>query len=273
MSIQCNEVESLLIDYIDAQLSPAARANVEKHLEGCVECRRTLEEYRTLFHAMDDTKMERPGPALREKFEIMLQSELNIDATSRIIKEETDTKVMAMKRPSLFLRIAASIILIAGGVLIGTQLMRPQPVNNSSEIAGLKTEVKEIKEALMFNLLNDESATERIKAVNYAEQLDNGNPDLKIINALFNTMNRDKNVNVRLAALYSIAKFTTSQIVRDSLVASLRQQTEPIMQIVLINILTEKKESRAIGPIRELLSDKKTMKPVKDIARKGLQLL
>ena len=55
--------------------------------------------------------------------------------------------------------------------------------------------------------------------------------------------------------------------------ASLPRQTEPIMQIVLINILTERKESKAIGPIRDILSDKKAIKPVKDIAQKGLQLL
>jgi hypothetical protein len=271
--MQCNEVEPLLIDYIDAQLSPAARANVEQHLKNCVVCSHILEEYKTLFHAMDDDKMVKPGPALREKFDIMLQSELNIDATARILKEEKETKVIAMKKPSLFLRIAASVILVAGGVLIGMRIIPAKQtiLTNSSEIADLKTEVKEMKEALMFNLLTDESATERIKAVNYVEQMNN--PDNKVINALLNTMNQDKNVNVRLAALYSVAKFAGSQAVRDSLVSSLPRQKEPIMQIVLINILTEKKETKAIGPIKDILSDKKTLKPVKDIAEKGLQLL
>ena len=99
------------------------------------------------------------------------------------------------------------------------------------------------------------------------------NPDDKVMNALLGTMNKDKNVNVRLAALYSIAKFAGSQVVRDSLVASLPRQTEPIMQIVLINILTERKESKAKGPIQDILSDKKAIKPVKDMAQKGLRML
>lgn len=272
MTMHCEEMEPLMVDYLDGQLSPAARANVEKHLESCMVCRHALEEYKTLFHAMDDDKMEKPGPALREKFDIMLQSELNIEATSRILKEEKETNVIVMKKPSVFLRIAASIILVAGGVLIGTRLTPGiQIPQGSAEIASLKNEVKEIKETLMFNGLNDESATERIKAVNYVEEMHN--PDQKVMNALLSTMNKDKNVNVRLAALYSVAKFAGSQTVRDSLVASLPRQTEPIMQIVLINILTERKEIKAIGPIRDILSDKKTMKPVKDIAAKGLQLL
>ncbi|MGC4034782.1 MAG: zf-HC2 domain-containing protein [Chitinophagaceae bacterium] len=274
MTMQCNEIEPLLIDYIDAQLSPAARANVEKHLAECVVCKHTYEEYKTLFATMNADREVKPGAALREKFDIMLQSELNIDATTRILKEEEGKQVIAMKKqPSLFLRIAASVILVAGGVLIGMKLVQTKPVEAPlADIKDLKNEVKELKEAMLFNQLTNESASERIKAVNYVEEM-GGNPDQKVINALLNTMNQDKNVNVRLAALYSVAKFTGNQIVRDSLVASLPRQKEPIMQIVLINILTEKKETKAIGPIREILSDKKTLQPVKDIAAKGLKLL
>jgi hypothetical protein len=272
--MQCNEVEPLLIDYIDLQLSPAARENVKQHLQSCPVCQHILEEYQQLFTAMETKKVEAPGPALKEKFDIMLQSELNIEATARIIKEDEGKKVIAMKKSSLFLRVAASVILVAAGVLVGTKIAQPtQQVNTtgSKEIGELKDEVKEMKEALMFNLLQDESASERIKAVNYVEQMNN--PDTKVINALLSTMNQDKNVNVRLAALYSVAKFAGSQAVRDSLVTSLPRQKEPIMQIVLINILTEKKETKAIGPIKELILDKKTMQPVKDIAEKGLKLL
>ena len=59
----------------------------------------------------------------------------------------------------------------------------------------------------------------------------------------------------------------------DSLVASLSKQTEPIIQIVLINILAEKKETRAIRPIQEIISNGNTMKEVRDIAEKSLKLL
>lgn len=271
--MECHELEPLLIDYLDGALSPAMRSKVDTHLATCAACKTVLEEYRILFRNIEAAPFEKPGPALREKFDIMLQSELNIDATTRIIKEEGTAKVVHLKKPSLFLRVAACVILVAAGVFIGTRLT-PGMVQekNSTEIAGLKNEVKEMKETLLFNLLNDESASERIKGVNYAEEI-GSNTDEKIIGAMFNTLNNDKNLNVRLAALYSVAKFAGSQSVRDSLVASLPKQTEPIIQIVLINILTERKESRAIEPIRKILMDKRTMKPVKDIAEKGLRLL
>jgi hypothetical protein len=56
-------------------------------------------------------------------------------------------------------------------------------------------------------------------------------------------------------------------------VSSLSRQTEPVIQIVLINMLAAKKETRAIQPIRDIISNDKTIKEVKDIAAKKLKTL
>src|SRR5215475_8901979 len=95
-------------------------------------------------------------------------------------------------------------------------------------------------------------------------------PDQKVIDALFNSLNNDKNVNVRLASLYSLARFADRPAVRDSLVTSLKIQTEPIIQVVLINLLAEKREPKAIAPIRDIMTNKKTLKEVKDAAQRSL---
>ena len=271
--MQCYEAESLLIDYIDNQLHPGDKAPLEQHLQGCPSCRQTLEEYRTLFATIESDKAVKPGPALREKFENMLQSELNVESTARIVqmeKERTDGKIIPLKRTSILFRIVASIVLIASGIFIGS-FLAVNRTNGSVEVADLKNEVNEMKETLMFNGLMEESASERIKAVSYADDMQD--PDSKIVTALINTMNEDKNVNVRLAALYAIAKFSDNSAVTNALIASLSKQTEPLMQIALINILTEKKETKAKEQIKEILQDKNTLPPVKEIAQKGLQLL
>ena len=270
--MQCYEAESLLIDYIDNQLHPGDKAPLEQHLQGCPSCRQTLEEYRTLFATIESDKAEKPGPALREKFENMLQSELNVESTARIVQmeKERDRKIMPLKRTSILFRIAASIVLIASGIFIGS-FFTVNRTNGHDEVADLKNEVNEMKETLMFNGLTEESASERIKAVSYADDMQD--PDNKIVTALINTMNEDKNVNVRLAALYAVAKFSDNSAVTNALVASLSKQTEPLMQIALINILTEKRETKAKEPIKEILEDKNTLPPVREIAQKGLQLL
>ncbi len=128
-----------------------------------------------------------------------------------------------------------------------------------------------MKELMMLNMLKQESPSQGLQAVNYTDDIQA--PDIKVLNALTETLNNDKNINVRLAAAYSLAKYADRQSVRDSMVASLSGQTEPIIQVVLMNILVEKKETSAIKPIQKIMSDEKSMKEVKDVAQKGLKIL
>ena len=74
-----------------------------------------------------------------------------------------------------------------------------------------------------------------------------------------------------MAAANALAKFSNDPLVTDALINSLKKQTEPLVQIVLITILTDKKESKAIAPIRAIISDEKTLPPVKQVAEEGLK--
>ena len=267
--IPCDEIDSLLIEYWEGNLSKARRTEIEQHIESCTYCRAAWEEYKELFILVENDALQQPSAMMHEKFKDMLLAESEIAA---FLPADEEVKPMSKQTKSFpaWLRIAASIILLAGGVLIGMRVAPPKD-SNGAQIAALNTEVKEMKEALMVTLLSNESASERLKAVSYTEDMNQ--PDGKVIGALIHTMNWDNNVNVRLAAAYSLDKFSASQQVRDSLVASLSRQKEPVMQVVLINILAERREPKAIEPIRKILSDKKSLQPVKDIAEKGLRVL
>lgn len=267
MNTNCSDIRTLLIDYIDGQLAPAIRNKVDEHLKACAECRDELAQFSRLFEEMSTAPLEQPSPSLKENFQSMLQSELNIAATMEMLKSRQEPKVVPMRKNTVWLQVAASVVLVLGGLFAGMQLKGDQSATR--EIASVKTELQQMKEAMMLNLLNEESASDRIRAVSYAEELNN--PDQKIIQALLNTVNADNNVNVRVAAANSVARFSGDPKVVDSLVASLRTQTEPLVQIVLITILTDKKESKAIAPIREIISNKQTLAPVKQVAEQGLK--
>jgi len=269
MNTNCNDVKSLLIDYLDGQLAPAIRDKVDEHLRGCMDCREEIVQFKKLFEEMASTKLERPSPALKENFNLMLQSELNISATMEMLKTKEEPKIVKMRTGARWLQIAASILLVAGGMFAGMQLKNTPVAYSGTEITDLKEEVKEMKEAMLLNLLNEESASDRIRAVGYADEINN--PDPKIIHALINTLNTDKNLNVRLAAINSLAKYSGNPLVVDSLIASLGKQTEPLLQIVLIKILTDQKQTKAIEPIKAILSNKQTLQPVKEIAEQGLK--
>ena len=123
----------------------------------------------------------------------------------------------------------------------------------------------------MFTMLKEESSSDRIQAVRYVENIEK--PDQNVIEVLVKTLNNDKNVNVRMAAAYALSKFADQSMVCDSLVKSLTQQSDPILQVTLINILAERKEKSALRPIQEIISNKSTLKEVRAVAENSLRVL
>lgn len=265
--MKCEGVEAAMIDYLDNQLNINQRNEIEKHLLTCERCMDEVKDFQNILQRMSATEMEKPDDTLRINFYHMLQSEISRQQTS-VKKSSSSLNIWA----SPWTRIAAGVALLIAGAFLG-RIIQPNPKTDAStaQLTELRSEVTEMKKMMMFTMLNEESASQRIKAVNYAEEIPN--PDLKVINALITTLNKDKNVNVRLAALYSLTRFTDNQFVRDSLVKSLEIQTEPIIQITLMNILTDKKESKAVAPMKKIMSEKNVMKEVKETAKKGIEVL
>ena len=273
----CKEIQAVIVEYLDQALDAAMMEVVAAHLATCEECRQEAEELQELMQTMAGNDMQLPGPWLRENFQLMLQSELNMVVADKLLHEGDEQgggKVIEWSSPVW--KVAAAVILLFGGIGIGAlissrRVSNPNTPNTPEQLVAMQKEIKEMKEVLMFSLINDESASQRIKAVSYAEEM--SNPDQKVIETLVGTLNHDKNVNVRLAALYSLGSWADNRMVRDSLVASLPRQTEPLIQVMLINLLAEKKDSRIVAPIQEILSNKKTLPVVKDAAERSLKTL
>jgi hypothetical protein len=282
--MNCKEIQTKLIDWLDGSLDAVTAAEIGEHVASCEECSREAKELKELLMTMQNSPMEVPPPVLRESFDTMLQSELNMLTTANIIQEfPADDKsgqpdksnqpgeTVRLPFTAPIWRVAAALILLGSGIGIGAALKsRPAPETSTNEtLAALRQEIKEMKEQVMLNMIDDESASQRIKAVSYSEDM--SSPNQQVIDVLINTLNQDKNVNVRLAALYSLQRFSDRRAVRDSLVNSLRIQKEPIIQVVLINLLAEKRDTRAIKPIQDIMTDKKTLKEVKDAAQRSLK--
>ena len=266
----CEEVQSLWVDYIDHELSDISRYSFDFHIKSCEKCAKELQQLQIIVDEMAEEKQVLPDESLRKKFNSMLQSELNLQATQNILEKDTKAKIVSFGWFSPVWKIAAACIILSAGILIGLTV-KDRALNPSQQLTEMKKDIKDMKETLMFSLLKDESASQRIKAVSYAEEMPS--PNQKIIHALIATLNEDKNVNVRLAALYSINKFSDNRVVRDALVQSLKKQTEPIIQVVLINMLMEKNEAAAIQPIRDIISRTNTNEEVKEIGEKALKEL
>lgn len=251
------------MDYLDGVLPSEEKGKVEKHLGICERCMDEVRDFQTLINKISESPLETPDSSLKMNFYHMLQTEID---------KQQSINISRTKKIIPFSRIAAGFALLIGGTFLGlliNPLLKSNKQNN--ELAQLKNEVQSMKEVVMMNMLNEESPSDRIKAVNYAEEI--ASPNTDIIDALVKTLNTDKNANVRMAAAYSLSKFTNRPEVMDSLVKSLEKQTEPIVQIVLMDILVQNKETRAVKPMQKIISNDNTIDEVKEIAKKNMQVL
>jgi hypothetical protein len=124
------------------------------------------------------------------------------------------------------------------------------------------------KEVMFASLNNMESPASRINATAEAGELKNADND--IVNALVQTLNTDPNANVRLAALDGLARFYRESYVRQKLIASLKNQQDPVVQITMINLLIRMHESGILTELERMVKDQNTQKAVKDCAYSGI---
>ncbi len=161
------------------------------------------------------------------------------------------------------LRVAAAIILVLTGLTAGL-LINQQQGASDEQLATLQSEITQMKNALMYGPVQEASASERISAVHLSTQLPQSNHlDREITEILIYTMNNDRNVNVRLAATEALFRFRDEPGIGKALTNALPQQTNPIMQITLIDMLVEMKQKSAINEMQKMLLRAETQEIVK----------
>lgn len=245
----------LINDYIDGYLSGELKAYVEKHIEEDKEWKETYQHYIELNKLIEADKTLEAPDTLRNDFEDFLKQEI-----------ENQTKVVPMSSASNHKRwyqIAAAVAILAVGYILGTSINKA----NTDEIDQLRNEMAATK-ALVLNSLSDQSASSRLGAVNASYAMSDMDDD--IIQAFVKTLNTDENINVRLAALDALSNYADNEKVRKALIESLSTQDKPAVQIVLINLLVQLKEKRAIEPLKKLTEDEENIEAVRDEANYGI---
>jgi hypothetical protein len=260
----CKNIQSLLIDFVDKTLDKEKTELVRQHLESCKTCSNEVDGLVVLFDKMNMVEDEQPDDSLKHNFASMLEAEKQ--KTLGSTTKKTGRKVWLQSPLS---QAAAGIAILIAGMMLGL-LFRTNSVSNQ-EVAALQNEVNNIKDMLILTKLNQPVASERIIAASYLEEM--SAPDHQVLEALITTMNTDDNSNVRMAALNALAKFRNEQLVKDALVETLSVQTDPIIQISLINILVGMQESRAVEEMYKIIENNSTNESVKKLAEQGILTL
>ena len=118
------------------------------------------------------------------------------------------------------------------------------------EIAKLHEEIASTREMVALSLLQQQSATERLRGVDYTGRLQTMEPE--VVSALTEAVAHDPSVNVRLAAIDALSKASGRPEVLQSLTQSLPRQDSPMVQAALIDYLVDARDRRALGTLRQL---------------------
>jgi len=253
--MKCGYDKELLTRLLHGELSEEEREEVETHLSQCNECRREWEGLRGIWGMLDDVEAPAPPADTQIRFEAMLDS---YKASVRSGNEGNGwwSRWRELFRSHPAFAVGYSLLLVLVGLGLGYGLNHPSPaVDSSSEkLAALTTQMTEMREMMMKSLLQNPSASERMRGVSYTSEISTVNKS--VIGALLSTLNNDPNTNVRLMTLEALTHYTNDPIVREGLVQSILQQDSPLMQAALADVMLRLQEKRAIHPLKKLLQQK-----------------
>jgi len=255
--MKCGYDKEVLTRLLHEELSEEEKIEVETHLSECNECRREWESLRGIWEMLDDVAAPAPPADAQIRFEAML------DSYKGSIRSGNNGNGWWSRWWELFgghpaFAVGYSLLLVIVGLGFGYLLHRPSPAtdsgNQQKELAALTTQVSEMREMMMKSLLQNPSASERMRGVSYTSEIRTVNKS--VIGALLTTLNNDPNTNVRLMTLEALTHYTNDPIVREGLVQSILQQESPLMQAALADVMLRLQEKRAIHPLKKLLQQK-----------------
>lgn len=259
--MKCEEVKALFAEYWSGTLDPDQQARVKQHLEACERCRAESARLEVLWRNLSRLPADEPGGALRERFYETLSAYRDGAATG--------AKPKAAKWHTAWRGIAAGLALLLAGAGIGYSLRSNQA--SANEITQLRGEVNNMRQLVTLSLLQQQSASERLRGVSWAVRAEPS--DTEVLDALLSHVNHDPNVNVRLAAVDALRPFASNRVTRDAVMQALAGQTEPIVQVALIDLLVDLKEKDAEQELKRVALDDMTDSGVRERARWALEKL
>ena len=153
----------------------------------------------------------------------------------------------------------------------GPEKVRPASTDSASEIAAMRNELHDLREMVSLSLMQQQSASERLKGVTWTGQLDR--PSSEVVSALLDALMHDPNVNVRLATIDSLERFASRDDVRRGTIEAVERQPSPLVQIALIDFMVKTNERESAATLRRLSQDPQVNDAVRARAAWGLQQL
>jgi hypothetical protein len=278
--MHCEKCKAQLQLWWNDQLTSEERAELKTHLDECEDCRLEFAANLEVWELMGRLPVPEPSGDMQAEFNVMLnrfKDSVGEPAGGRSAGGRSGLGgFWQLFRLQPWLATAFSLLLIAGGVGLGYAIRNPapaaaqasaaaaasttaaataaQPVSDRQQLAALSTQLHEMREMMMLSLLQNPSASERMRGVSYTSDIKNVNPGMA--DALLATLNNDPNVNVRLTTLEALTHFANDPRVREGLVQSILEQDSPLVQSALADVMLKLQEKRAVKSFKKLLKQR-----------------
>lgn len=237
--MNCDAASERMLDWIDGRLTESERASMLAHLNGCPACRSELRDLERVQQQLGSLAVPEPSAGLRRNFYEQLET----------FKEEGKPRPVRKFFQTNGFRAAAACLLMAVGIGVGYWLSERSA--SRQQVDELSEQVRDMRQMMMLSLLENPSATERLRAVSYTRDLNEVND--KVLDALLTTLNNDPNPNVRLVTLEALVQLGSDPRVRQGLVKALGYQDSPLVQVALADAMVRLQEKRSVKPLRRLL--------------------
>jgi hypothetical protein len=249
------------------ELNPAASAELRNHLESCVECAAEMAQLSGLWEKLGDLPAPEPSLAMRVRWEQTMESLVAPQPAPHYARQLPWWRNVWPANPAWQMAVAAACLVCGLGT--GAYLERGR--SERDEVAQLREEVASTKEMVALSLLQQQSAAERLRGVDYSSRMSSMEP--QVVSALIDAVNRDTNVNVRLAAIDALGRVANDTRVRESMQSALTQQDSPMVQAALIDYLVDARDRKAVSVMRELVSRPDVNPTVRDRATYAVRQL
>lgn len=251
----CDEAKLLLPDYWSQTLGETNELAFETHIATCEQCRAEAERLGVLWKNLalipGSSSDFEPGSNLRGRFYDTLSAYRQglESAPRRSVRE----RILALWPRQPAWQMAVSFALLVIGVGIGFEIRPGNPHEEqaaNTELSQLHGEVNSMRQMVALSLLQQQSASERLRGVSWAYRVQPS--DTEVLSALLTTVNQDANVNVRLAAVDALHAFGSSPVMRTAIIQSIPKQTTPLVQVALIDLLVDLKETEAAPELKKI---------------------
>jgi hypothetical protein len=272
--MNCENARLLLTDAAANAVAAPLRDVLDAHLRECAACQREAETLRVLWAALGDVPAETvDSAAMRQRFDHMLEGYVAGASASPARGASWNTlrgTLQWLWTPGLRPAWAAALAVVTfgAGLGVGRQAAAPEPAA-VPEVAALRAEVGDLRQMVSLSLLRQQSASDRLKGVSWAADLEPADP--AVVDALLSALTRDPNVNVRLASVDALRRFATRDAVRQGALEALQRQASPLVQLALIDFVVDARLMGADDALRRLADTPDTHEAVRARAERGLE--